>query len=96
MYYSKTEYKLKGFERSNTKNKKYDAILINKTTKKEKRIPFGDSRYQQYKDTTGLKLFSNKDHGDSIRRNSYRKRHSGEIQTDKYSAGYFSMNYLWG
>ena len=96
MYISKSEYKLKGFERSNTKNKKYDAILIHNTNKKERRIAFGDSRYQQYKDTTGLKLYTTKDHGDTIRRNSYMKRHSGDIQTGKYSAGYFSMNYLWG
>ena len=96
MYLSKTEFQLKGFERSKTKNKKYDAILINKTTKKERRIPFGDIRYEQFKDSTGLKLFSSKDHGDPIRRNSYRKRHSGDIQTGKFSAGFFAMQYLWG
>ena len=39
-------------EKSNTKNKKYDGIIRNKNTKKEKRVPYGDIRYQHYRDTT--------------------------------------------
>ena len=38
-------YKLLGFEISNNKNKKYDAILENKFTKELKRIPFGQKGY---------------------------------------------------
>ena len=41
-YFSKKEWKFKKFQRSNTKNKKYDAIIENKETGREKRIPFGD------------------------------------------------------
>ena len=90
-----SQYKLKGFEVSKRKHKKYDAILELKTRDKKtktKRIPFGDSRYEQYKDLLGY--YSSKDHFDKKRRNSYRKRHFGE-QKNKYSAGWFSWYYLW-
>jgi hypothetical protein len=87
-------YKFFKFEKSKTKHKKYDAILINKLTNQKKHIPFGDNRYQQYKDTTGLNLYSHLDHNDIKRRRLYRKRHDGE-QNDKYSSGWFSYNYLW-
>lgn len=87
------QYRLKKFERSNTKNKKYDAVLVNKTTGKEKRVPFGDNRYEQYKDKA-LGLYKHKDHNDKSRRESYRRRHSGEDKA-KYSSGYFSYKYLW-
>ena len=39
------EYKLIGFDKSKRKNKKYDAILLNKQTKKTIRIPFGDTSW---------------------------------------------------
>ena len=94
-YFSMNEYKLNGFERSKTKNKKYDAILIDKSTKKIKRIPFGDSRYEQYRDSSGLGLYSSKDHNDKKRRQLYRQRHAKDLRNDYYSAGYFSMRYLW-
>jgi hypothetical protein len=55
------DYKLKGFEKSKTKNKKYDAILVHKQTGREKRVPFGDNRYSHYKDTTGLGIYSKAD-----------------------------------
>jgi len=89
------EYKLKGFEKATSVNKKYNAVLINKTTKKEKRIPFGDSRYEQYKDSTGLGLYSSKNHNDKKRRDLYRQRHEKDLKDGYYSAGYFSMKYLW-
>jgi len=94
-YFSKSEYKFIKFQKSNTANKKYDAILENKQTKKTKKIPFGDKRYQQFQDTTGLEIYSNKDHKDKERRLNYRKRHRTYIKNGFYSAGYFSMNYLW-
>jgi len=95
-YYSKAEYKLKGFEKAKAKHKKYTAILENKKTKKQVKINFGDIRYQQFKDTTGLGLYSNKNHGDKKRRASYRARHAKDIKDGFYSAGYFSMRFLWG
>lgn len=89
-----SEYKLSRFEVSNTKNKKYDAILKHKTTGKEKRIPFGDKRYEHYKDSTPLKIYKKLDHGDKIRREQYRARHKGE-ENNKFSSGWFSWYYLW-
>jgi hypothetical protein len=94
-YFSKSEYKFIKFQKSNTANKKYDAILQNKKTKKLKKIPFGDKRYEQFQDTTGLEIYSNKDHKDKERRLNYRKRHRTYIKDGYYSAGFFSLNYLW-
>ncbi len=88
------DYKLIEFQRSNTKNKKYDAILKNKNTGRFRRIPFGDKRYQQYKDTTGMALYSHLNHLDPKRRALYLKRHKGE-EDNLYSSGYFSHFYLW-
>jgi hypothetical protein len=87
-------YKLINFRKSKTKNKKYDAILMDKKTNKLKYVPFGDVRYQQYKDATGLNIYSNKDTMDIKRRDLYRKRHAGE-EKNKFSSGYFSYYYLW-
>lgn len=82
------------FEVSKTKNKKYDAILLNEETKREKRVPFGDKRYEQYKDSTGLGKYSHKDHLDKERRKAYHQRHASD-KGKKYSAGYFAAKYLW-
>lgn len=94
-YYSKKEWKFKKFQRSKTKNKKYDAIIINKETGKEKRIPFGDKRYSQYQDTTGLGFYSDKDHKNKERRLNYRKRHEVYLREGYYSPSFFSWAYLW-
>lgn len=87
------EYVFVEFVKSKTKNKKYDAILKHKKTKKTKTIPFGDLRYEQYKDKA-LGLYSHKDHNDKKRREAYRTRHRGE-ENEKYSSGYFAWKYLW-
>lgn len=94
-YYSKNEYTFVKFEKATAQNKKYKAILKNKDTGRTKTINFGDKRYQQYKDTTGLGLYTNLNHNDAIRRASYRKRHQRDIRDGYYSAGWFSMKYLW-
>ena len=88
------EYKLMGFERSHLKYKKYNAILKNKKTGKIKKVPFGSSLYQQYKDSTGLNLYSDLDHNDPDRRRKYRQRHQKDMK-NKFSSGYFSWHYLW-
>lgn len=93
-YYPMSEYRFIKFRKSNTKNKKYDAILENKETKRNVTIPFG-SDMEQYKDTTGLGLYSNKDHNDKFRRTLYRKRHEVYLKPNMYSAGYYSWNFLW-
>jgi uncharacterized protein YlbG (UPF0298 family) len=95
MFLNKYEYGLIGFEKSNRKNKKYNAILINYNTKQKKIIPFGDLRYQQYKDRTYLNLYSHLNHNDENRRRLYILRHKKDIKNGFYSAGYFSMFYLW-
>lgn len=94
-YYDKKDYSFIGFERSHKKEKKYNAVLRNIQTGRESRIPFGDSNMQQYKDTTGIGAFSQKDHKDDKRRESYRKRHSNFLRSGFWSAGYFSYNFLW-
>jgi len=80
------------FEKSNTKNKKYDAILKNKKTRIHKRVSFGDSRYEQYQDKA-LGLYKSKNHFDKKRRANYYSRH-GRI-APKFSSKWFSHKYLW-
>lgn len=87
-------YILLSFRQSNTKNKKYDAILKNKITNKQKIIPFGSLSYQHYEDRTPLKLYSNLNHYDKKRRELYKLRHHKDIN-NKFSSGYFSNKYLW-
>jgi len=92
-------------EKAKAKHKKYSAIVRNKITKKERKINFGDDRYENFKDSTPLKLFSNKNHGDKKRRKNYFMRHSGvptksqavakEKAKGKYSAKLLSHLYLW-
>jgi len=94
-YYPMNEYTFVKFEKSNRKGKKYNAVIKNKKTGREKKIPFGQLGYQHYKDNTGLGLYSNLNHNDSTRRKSYKARHSVYIKPNMYSAGYFSMRYLW-
>ena len=76
-----------------TKNKKYKVVITDTKTKKKKTIQFGDKRYQQYKDKTPLKLYKSKDHLDTKRRTSYKKRHN--YAKPKYSRGWFADKYLW-
>ena len=85
------------FEVSNQKNKKYSVI-----TPSGKKIHFGDKRYEHYKDTTGLGVYSHLDHNDKERRKRYRRRHSNILLKDgtpayknKEQPSYYSYNYLW-
>ena len=73
--------------KSSAKNKKYTAILEN-----GKKIHFGHSSYQQYRDSTPLKAFKHKDHNDEKRRDSYFARHG---KATLYSAKWFSHKFLW-
>ena len=95
-YKDYSEYKHVGFRKSTRNGKKYDAILEHKKTKVKKYIPFGAIPYQQYKDTTGLNLYSDLDHLDDKRRKLYRARHGARgYEKIKYSPSYFSYNFLW-
>jgi len=89
------DYKFLKFIRSKTKGKKYDAIIENVKTGQIATLPFGDVKYDQYIDSTGLKLYSHKDHNDKMRRTLYRKRHEVYLKTNMYSPGYFSWRFLW-
>ena len=94
-YFPFVSYSFVKFEKSKSLGKKYDAILLNKKTERTSRVPFGQLGYEQYKDSTGLGLYTHMNHLDPRRRTSYKLRHAGDIKTGNYSAGYFSMKYLW-
>lgn len=82
--------------KSVNKNKKYSTIYNGKT------INFGDSKMEQYKDSTGLGLYTSKDHLDPVRRKSYLarakgiKNAKGELTWKmKSSPNYYSVRFLW-
>ena len=86
------------FERSTRKNKKYMVT----TPSGKKIVHFGDTRYQHYRDSTGLKLYSNLDHLDKKRRDNYRTRHKSIMlkngkpaYLDREQPAYWSFHYLW-
>lgn len=102
MYYPKKDYNFIQFQPSRVKNKKYEAVLQKKTKNRDGKIVFvrfgaikenGDP-YMQYKDTTGLGLYSKYDHLDKKRRARYIKRHAKDINK-AYSPSWFSLRYLW-
>lgn len=92
-------------EKSKARYKKYVAIVKNKETQKTRKINFGDSRYEQFKDSTPLKLYASQNHGDKKRRDAYFSRHSGtknkqeaitkEKASGLYSAKLLAHIYLW-
>ena len=74
-------------KRSEAAHKKYVAILED-----GRRVNFGDKRYEQYKDSTPLKLYSHLDHGDPKRRANFLSR-MGKARP--YSANWLAQKYLW-
>ena len=91
-----SEYKLVQFVKSNTDGKMYDAILEKRNDRTQrKRVPFGDDKMENYKDSTGLNAYPNLIHGDEKRRDSYHARHKGFVKPGFFSPGYFSLKYLW-
>jgi hypothetical protein len=87
-------FKLVKFQKSKTKGKKYDAIIEDTTNKKRMRVPFGAIGYEQYRDDTGLKLYTRYDHLDKERKKNYLKRHQS-TRFKKWSPSWFSAVYLW-
>lgn len=87
--------------------KKYTAYIKNNKTHKIRKIHFGDRNYQQYRDSTPLKLYKKLNHGDRKRMQRYYMRHSGTkkrgdaIEKEKrksngiYNAKILSHIYLW-
>lgn len=84
------------FERSKNPSKKYDAIIEDKVTRRQQRVSFGSARplYEQYRDSTGLKLYSRLDHNDPKRRASYKARHEN-TRHKKFSASWYADKFLW-
>lgn len=87
--------------------KKYTACVKNKQTRKSRTLHFGDSRYEQYKDSTPNRKYTNKNHGSTKRRRAYYLRHSGtpskaaaikkETRKSKnlYTSKILSHQFLW-
>jgi len=92
------------FERG-PNQKKYTAYIKNNSTKKIRKLHFGDKRYQQYRDRTPLKLYKHKNHNTRKRMQNYFSRHSGTknrkkaIQKERkkgiYTPKLLSHLYLW-
>ncbi len=80
--------KFKGYKiyKSDKPKKKYYALVNNK------KIYFGDTSYQHYKDKLGVYSYLN--HLDPKRRKLYKLRHEKDRHL-KGSAGYFSDQILW-
>lgn len=83
-------------QKSTRKNKKYMVLVGTKW------VHFGDTRYEQFQDSTPLKLYKSKDHNDKERRALYIARHtkrkdesSKYFHKNKLSPEYWSLNYLW-
>ena len=84
------------FTKSKSKGKKYAVTYNNKT------INFGSSSNSQFKDSTGLGLYSHLNHGDKTKRAAFRSRFSKIKNKDgqlvhklKSSPTYWSWHYLW-
>lgn len=91
--------KLVKIEPSDKPNKKYCAVIFSGKTERTRRVHFGGVKpdgtpYQQYRDSTGLGIYSKYDHGDEARRKRYHARHANE-NTKKYSASWLSKKFLW-
>lgn len=93
-YYKKSDYNLVNIQKSDRAGKKYTAVIQQKRGK-IKYIHFGALGYQQYRDSTKLKLYKKFDHGDKKRKDNYVARHQGFIKPGYYSAGQMSMDFLW-
>ena len=84
------------FSKSTRKGKKYMVVVNGKT------IHFGDSSMQQFKDSTGLGLYTHLNNNDETRRKSYLARAKGIKDKNgnltwknKNSANYYSVKFLW-
>ena len=78
------------FQQSTRKHKKYMVWV----SQLDKWIHFGDTRYQQYRDSTPLQLYTHLDHLDPERRRLYKARHE-KTRHVKWSASWFADRYLW-
>ena len=79
------------FSKSKRKDKKYHVEF--KLNGDDYALDFGGLGYEQYKDSTPLKLYSKLDHGDKERRRRYYLRHG--LTNNPLSAKYWSNKFLW-
>ena len=99
--------KLVSIERSPRAQKKYRATIFNPERQRVRHIDFGASAYEQFKDSTGLGLYTKANHGDAKRRRAYFQRHSA-VRTKReaiakereksgglYTPKLLSHEYLW-
>ena len=99
--------KIISIDPSDRKEKKYMATVKNIMSGSKRKIHFGASNYEQFKDSTGIGKYTKKNHGNRRRRKNYFTRHSG-ISTKgraidkekrksggKYTAKILSHMYLW-
>ena len=77
--------------KSPVKYKKYRARVKMEGEDRERYVDFGDVRYQHFKDSTPLKLYSHLDHGDVKRLHAFYQRHS----RNNGPAAELSKHYLW-
>ena len=89
MNYNKEDFDI---YKSDRKGKKYYAVL--KGDPSGKKIHFGASNYEQYRDSTPLQLYSEHDHMDLARRERYISRHKHNIKKG-HNAGWLSFLFLW-
>lgn len=82
--------KLLKIEKSPVRYKKYraDALIDGEVYKN---VDFGDTRYQQFKDSTPLKLYSYMDHNDRKRLHNFYLRH----EKNNGPSGILSKRFLW-
>lgn len=104
---SKKKERIVSITVSKREHKKYTAKVKNLSTGKIRQIHFGDNRYQQFKDSTKIKKYARKNHGDARRRQNYFSRHSGfktkqkavahewKKSKGKYTPKLLSHIYLW-
>ena len=95
--------KVQRIEKAEAKGKKYTAVLDT-----GRKVNFGALSYPQFTDSTPLKLYAHKNHGDRKRQIRYLQRHHGGItkkskaladeilkSQGKITPKWLSTKYLW-
>lgn len=91
----KKDYDILNFEKATNPFKKYRVHIKNKRSGDTHWLEFGAAGYQQYKDSTPLKLYSDLDHLNDHRRDLFRKRFAHQYKPTELTPLYFSWRFLW-
>lgn len=90
-------------KKSPNPRKKYRAIVASPGAR-PRAVDFGATGYEQFRDSTKLRIYENKNHGDKARRRNYFLRHSGvptkaaalaKERGKRVTAKYLSHKFLW-